>query len=192
MGYRHWTKEEDEIVLQIYYSRKTIKACMHLLPGRSECAIAHRPITLGLPPRRKVSPPYQSWIREAIERELRDTGPLTALQLTKKLGASYGRVRRHLYDGRGTSVHVVGYSRVYERGTASPIWGIGPGEDAPKPPRLSKEELLRRQRVKRAAQSGRINPFAVAAGMVNPTSTGTGRVYSQDMTIHLHDELEEA
>jgi len=190
MGAPKWKPEEDEIVRQIHASDKTAKESAHLLPGRSHFSIMGRFQSLGLPKRGGRGRSHYRWVEEAIIRLLSAGAPLTVLEMAQATGASYHRIRVTMYEGRGTKWHVSGYARVYARGTQSPKWMLGPGEDAPQPAPLSKAETNRRDRERRKLKAGNVNPFLTAAGFVKPKEATPGRVYSQDMTIHLQDEME--
>lgn len=192
MGAPKWKPEEDEIVRQIHASNMTAKEAVYLLPGRSHFSIMGRFQSLGLPRRGGRGRSHYRWVEEAIVKLLSAGAPLTVLEMAQATGASYHRIRIIMYEGRGTKWHIGGYTRVYCRGTQSPKWIIGPGPDAPKPPALTKAETNRRDRERRRLKNGTMNPFLTAAGFVEPKETGIGRVYAQDMTIHLHDEMEAA
>lgn len=192
MGHKHWTKEEEDKLREIYASGRTIKECADMIPTRTLEAIRAHCWHLGFAPRGSLSRSHYRWVERAIVRVLSEGAPLTVLELAKATGASYHRIRITMYEGRGTKWHVAGYTRVYARGTQSPKWAIGPGEDAPKPGTLSTEEYNRRARVRMKMKSGKANPFLTAAGLVQPKQAPAGRVFQQDMTINLHDEMEAA
>lgn len=192
MGARHWTKEEEDTLREIYASNRTIKECANMIPGRTIEAIRAHCCELGFLPRRGAARSHYRWVEQAIVRVLSEGAPLTVIELAQATGASYHRIRITLYEGRGKKWHVAGYTRVYARGTQSPKWAIGAGEDAPKPETISHEEYKRRARERMRIKSGKSNPFLTALGVIQPAAAPSGRVFQQDMTIHLHDELEEA
>lgn len=185
MGAPKWKPEEDEIVRQIHASNMTAKEAVHLLPGRSHFSIMGRFQSLGLPRRGGRGRSHYRWVEEAIVKLLSAGAPLTVLEMAQATGASYHRIRIIMYEGRGTKWHIGGYTRVYCRGTQSPRWVLGPGENAPEPVALSKAETNRRDRERRKLKSGNVNPFLTALGVIQPKIVQTGRVFR-------HDEMEEA
>ena len=192
MGAKHWTKEEEDKLREIYASGRTIKECADMIPGRTIEAMRAHCWDLGFAPRGSASRSHYRWVERAIIRVLSEGAPLTVIELAQATGASYHRIRFTMYEGHGTKWHIAGYTRVYARGSQSPKWTLGAGEDAPKPGTITKEEYNRRARERMKLKSGKINPFLVAAAAVAPKQTTVGRVYRQDMTIRSRDEMEAA
>lgn len=105
-------------------------------------------------------------------------GPMTAGELSKKLGISRQSVcetlRRHAGEW-----HVA--NEIPRQGNYTRLIALGAGENVVVP---------RRGRTRAQRQQDSVNPFLVALGKVAPKETITGRVIKQDMTIHL-DHLDE-
>ena len=181
---KEWTKEETEILRSMWAAAGTIKSNAHLLPNRTLYAIMGRIAELGLPSRGSRSRSSYRWVEESITRALNENGPLNCHQLSALTGASWPRIRQTMRGGHGTKFRIDGWCRLNRTGNHTPVWAIGTGEDAPKPPVQTRQEKNRRERVRNQRSSA--NPFAPALGLIQTPAAGTGRVIH-----HLWDEPEE-
>ena len=183
MGGYAWSDEETAILERIYHGETTLIESAHLLPNRTINAIRNRVCELGMEPRRSKSRSKFRWVETSVIAALREYGPLNCHQLASITTASHDRIRQIFYYGHGTRFHVVDWCRLYEKGSYTPVWAIGAGEDAPKPVRKTRAEKYRRDKIRGKAQRGTLNPFATAAGLVQaPGKIAQGRVFKQDMT----------
>jgi hypothetical protein len=112
--------------------------------------------------------------------ELLKKGPRTAREIADLRGVSLQSTCECLRNHRA-EWHVCG--EIPRQGNYPRLIALGPGEDV---------SIARVGRTKKWRRPPKLNPFLVAQGMVAPKETIKGRVIKQDMTIHLHDELEEA
>lgn len=118
----------------------------------------------------------QPWTRDAIVDLLRlHPDGLTKREIAEELGRSLANIRstiRHDRDNNGSErFRIIGYWRgLKQTGPASPVFGLGPGRDSPRPkpaPDATKESQARyreRNRAvlrlkKRASDNHPINPF---------------------------------
>lgn len=188
-----WTPEEDAILREIW-PNSSVKSQLHRLPKRKWKAVLNRAIVLGLPARAaSVFVSSYSWIDDAAHRELESAAPMNVHQIAKRIGASPGRVGKVLRRDSNDHFRIVDWDRISANGAGAwtPIWSIGSEPDVEQP-RRSNAERMREYRAKRRIAAGQFNPFATALGMVAAPQGTQGRVYKQDMVIHLHDELEAA
>jgi hypothetical protein len=125
-----------------------------------------------------------------IEQELK-RGDATRVQIAKKTRMHSSTAHKYLtikHDAK--QIHIADWSRKSPSAKPSPVWRLGPGEDAPHPGRLTntaKERKYRREDVQRRVQAGEtvrgINPFATAMGIAEVPKGQTGRVYKQSMDV---------
>lgn len=174
-----WTPEEDAHIRRLWPTGERFKAHMDLFEGRSYMAVMNRACDLGLG-KRPNCPRGQSPIAwKLIERQMAK-GPadrrFIAAALTLHPSTVYGQI---LVAHKAGLIHIVKWNRRSSGGKPTPIYVLGPGEDAPMPDPLSNTEACRIYRTRK--QSAR-NPFAVAAGHVVAPAGGVGRVFQQDMT----------
>lgn len=184
-----WTDREIEILKKIYASPRAIKESMHLLPGRSYCAAAAMAIRLGITGKGKPVRGSTSLAFKICVPVLREFGPLTADELALKTGLNAQTIRESMRRNRGRDSRIAGWRRTTPFHWAAK-WGLGAEPDAPRPAAMTKRE--QNQAKAKRDRAARANPFMVAAGKVKPVESVSGRKFKQDMTIHLHDELEEA
>jgi hypothetical protein len=185
MGGPTWSDEEKAILQRIYDGDTTIIESAHLLPRRSLRAIRQRISETGLEPRGGKSRSHFRWVEIAVFEALRQHGPLHCHQIASLIGASSDHVRAYAYKAHGLQqTHISGWCRLYDRGSNTPIWALGHGEDAPKPAKQTRAEKYRKDSVRRKAQRGTLNPFLAAAGLVQAPASAPGRVYKQSMSIN--------
>ncbi|WP_043345042.1 hypothetical protein [Cupriavidus basilensis] len=142
---RKWTEPELDVIRDIWRSGIPVKACMHLLPGRTCGAVKEKARELELPKKsRKYSP---TW--EVLKHLMKDGKPLTALQASKLTGICAEQIRslvsEHVNDG---SAHIVDWVRATRRGHLQAYFLPIPGESKPKPQKLTPREMQQRYRDK--------------------------------------------
>ncbi|WP_143155728.1 MULTISPECIES: hypothetical protein [Burkholderia] len=184
-----WPEREIEILKRIYASPRAIKESMHLLPGRSYVAAAAMAHRLGFPAKGKPLKGSTSVVFKLCVPVILEFGPLTADELAIKTGQNAQTIREAMRRNHGRDSRIGGWKRTTPHHWAVQ-WAIGSDPDVPRPEALTKSEQNRAQAKRKKARKA--NPFLVAAGEVKPVLTGAGREFKQDMTIHLHDELEAA
>ncbi|MEI7296627.1 hypothetical protein WCQ02_31175 [Paraburkholderia tropica] len=173
-----WTEEEDANIRRLWPTGERFKAHMDLFGGRSYFAIMNRAYELGLG-KRPNCPRGQSAIAwTLIEREMAK-GPsdrrFIAAALTLHPSTVYTQIN---IAHKARLIHIVKWNRRSSGGKPTPIYVLGPGEDAPMPDPLTNTEACRIYRTRK--QSAR-NPFAVAAGQVQAPVGSVGRRFVQDM-----------
>jgi hypothetical protein len=105
---------------------------------------------------------------------------LTSREIGKRLGIKY-RAVENLKSLYRDEFRIAGWEPPPGAGKWAPKWGIANGmPDLPKPFASKGQKVGRKM----------VNPFATASGQVSAPAGTKGRVYKQDMVIHLHDELE--
>jgi hypothetical protein len=176
----NWTQEEDDHIRRLWPTNARFKAHMDLFVNRSYMAVMNRACELGLG-KRPNCPRGQSPIAwTLIEREMAK-GPsdrrFVAAALTLHPSTVYEQIG---IAHKAGLIHVVKWNRRSSGGRPTPIYVLGPGEDAPMPAPLTNAEdcRIRRKRNKTAR-----NPFAIAAGLIEPPKAQTGRVFKQDMSV---------
>lgn len=187
-----WTEEDDEILREIYQSNSTIKASLgKRLPRHSYTAAKTRARVLGLAGRKaSCTDKSKSVVKMAMVSLLSKGQPMTSKMIAIQLASSRDWVNKILHAGHGTEFYIAERVRVGVHGVA-PLWLAGDLPDAPPLPRKdmaqSKREYKRRQSLKK----GDFNPW-VKLGVPAQMESIPSRIIKQDMTIHRHDEMEEA
>jgi len=156
---RAWTKEERAILKRIWRSGEQIKIGMRQLPNRSYAAARGEAQRLRICGDRTKRNGY-SWVDAAITVLLADGVRMTIKQLTAATGASPNAVDKALNRRRGTKFRVCDWTRVSRNGDWAGVWGLGVGEDAPRPPRKTPSEVAKTWRARRRIAGGAHNPFA--------------------------------
>lgn len=163
-----WKTVEEQILRDKWSTDETVKSFIHLLsPGRTYQSVIAHAAHLRLGPRpAKVRSKYSAvWdeVRRLLERGFQLT--------TKEICARTGFCERHVGEllqsrmaGEEPEVHVVTWRR---RGRAYgyvEVWALGDGLSAPRPKAVSKDEMNRRRRARRAARKAAVvsGPFSVA------------------------------
>ena len=117
-------------------------------------------------------------------RDLLSVKPRTKTEIAAAFGVSAHCAGEIIAEYHGTKVYIKSYDIGQGKGRAPARWAIGNEPDAPPP-------ISQRRRAKST-----VNPFAVAAGLVDAPKVGqVGRVFAQPMEVeNWRDsrELEEA
>lgn len=81
-----------------------------------------------------------------------ERGPMTRLQIEQAMNHSRSYVSALLNrtHKRLALIHISGWSYTNPTREPAPVYAPFPGDDVPKPPRLTTREVLRRSRVRRA------------------------------------------
>lgn len=174
-----WTTEQDDHIRRLWPTNERFKAHMDLFGDHSYMSIMNRAYELGLG-KRPNCPRGQSAIAwTLIEREMAK-GPsdrhFLAAALTLHPSTVYTQIN---VAHKAGLIHVIKWNRRSSGGKPTPIYVLGPGEDAPMPAPLTNAEDCRIRRIRKKSIR---NPFAVAAGLVIAPKAQTGRVIAQDMT----------
>ncbi|UIY58129.1 helix-turn-helix domain-containing protein [Burkholderia cepacia] len=173
-----WTLPEVRTLREKYESASSIEELHELLPRHTPLSImmyAQTQLRLKRPPHRNRHTPGWDRIKDLLkDRQLTMQQIADALEVSKPSVSECLRLHRadwHIAD------------RIPRRGMHTWIIALGSGEDAPVD--LCAKTLSHYSKA-------RPNPFLVAAGVIEPHQTVSGRVIKHDMAIHGHDELEEA
>ncbi|RKR46288.1 hypothetical protein [Paraburkholderia sp. BL17N1] len=175
--YELWTNAEEATLRKMYEAGVEVRDIAASISRHNEDGVRSRAYHLGLKrPADYVQPHYsENW--ERIEKALRaaDAG-MTADEITAATGIHTSAVYKLLNHRRGRIAYVCDWRPAARKPAA--VWALGALPDATPP-------LTHRQKRKL------VNPFAIAAGLVQPPVGCTGRVYCQTMNAH-DDELEAA
>jgi hypothetical protein len=184
-----WTKQELQMAKAVRDSGKPLKTQLHLFPGRTQYGIEHKMRKLveqdGPKKRETVS-----WVWGAAHSLLETAPGMTAHEIARKLKCSYRQAMQVLYDnhrGDDKCIYISGWEK--HGVNRVPQWTIGTEPDAPKLPVQSREDELRKARLrhrKSRVARGAFNPFAAALGLVAAPKGEPGRVY-----IHLTDSKDD-
>lgn len=188
---KRWSPEELAIAERIKNSDMTVKESAYLLPGRSLLAIKCHvsKVEGGMKKRGKTS-----WVWPAIVRELTDEPNQTIGELAKRIGCCNRQVYDYFLECHGSKLFVSGWNRSgsHYRERLS----LGSEPDVAKPPKQTREERRRLDRMRYLERASKTKPFNVMLMQLGVAkqvslSVGTGRVYQQSMSIK-DDELEAA
>lgn len=192
VDWRAWTDSELKNIDRVIKSGKTIKACMHLFPGRSEVAVKQK---IGYMGKRKPRGHY-SWVWDAIVRELEANPGQTGRMLEAKIGCCHRQVMDRLYEhnrAKKKDVYVSAWVRscinLKSPGPWVQCWSLGNAEDAPKPAAMTDEDKRRRDRNKYRKETKHFDPFASLAGLISIPEGQRGRVFQQSMSIRDDQEI---
>ena len=186
-GFVPWTPEEDEILREIWMAPLTVKAGLHRLPGRSYEGAKQRAKRLGYGAKVASAVGTRSYALRALIAML-DGVSMTAKEIAAATGMDEGNIYDTLMRWRGVEFRISAWERV-DRHHFARKWTLGAEEDAPKPAPREMKELHKNYRERKRIAKGIFNPFAAAAGMIEPPKAPSGRVFKQSMEIR---ELEEA
>jgi len=190
-----WTQEQDDSLRWIWTSAERVKENTHLFGNHSYGAIIQRASYLGLG-KRAIAVRQSSVLWECMKRELKERS-WNRFDLADCLGAHPKTVYLLLVRAcKSNLAYICKWDRRPETNRFVPIYALGNKPDVPKPPLPTHTEKsrLQRKRIRNikivACKPIRgVNPFAVAIGLVKPSSIGSGRVYRQSMSIR-EDEME--
>ncbi|QTO46350.1 SANT/Myb-like DNA-binding domain-containing protein [Burkholderia latens] len=187
----HWTDEQDNLLRDAYSQGVRLKLIAQKMPSRSLPAIKARCQRLGLVGQfQGKSGSDFSWVRESLLSVLRQGQILTIAKLALHVGCSQSGIKHQLKVLHGKQIHVGDWEHTGQRYV--PCFKYGVGDDVPRPGPRSNAENCQRYRTKNRIKEKKYDPFAALIGNVQIPSSETGRVFKQDMVIHLNDELEEA
>lgn len=181
-----WSSEDDARVVELWETDRPTKSALPEFPGRTVDAIRRRASVLGLPDKRTAPRSFPNKARDYLK-----TGRhATVLEITHEMSSCDQRIRDALRTMvRSGEVHVVSYDGPHR----AAIYAYGPGENAPKPEKISKKEAKRNWARKKAALNV-IKPtlplrnwfdLALFGGyprLVTPTIQ-SGRIYVQSMDV---------
>ncbi|MFY4709936.1 hypothetical protein [Burkholderia glumae] len=192
--YRPWSDEEDTKLAQIWETDETIKHGMHLLPGRTYNAARIRAKYIKLGIKKSSRAGSRSVILSLAVGALKKHGPMTINETATVLSVDRKSLQDVLRKARGidvgVDVHICDWRKV-DANHYSMVFAAGPGVNTKKPDPKTGNQSWKEYKRKKAIESGKYNPFAVAAGLVEAPKLPKGRVYKQDMTIYSND-VEEA
>lgn len=167
-GWNAWTPEERDRLREIYQSDESIKVGLRrLLPHRSYGAAKGEAQRMGLMgTKKRVGSKGRSWVLRAIEMKLADDKQMTIPELVIATGASVSAIFQALNAVRGKRVHVGRWTRRSTVGDWMAVWELGPGPDAPRPPRKSAAASARDWKARKRLRAGIFDPFATLAQQV--------------------------
>lgn len=186
-----WSPEEDAILTEIYSNQQPAKHQMHRLPGRTYPAAKIRARRLGLEFKAPPNDGSLSWIKAAILKELERGIPMSDATLSVRIGASRAGMKPVIRRAHGVELKIADWERAGPH-SWRPMWTLGNGPDAPKPLKKSAAQACRDCREKKRREAGRYDPFASLFGAMPTIINSAGRVYKQDMKVHVRDEMETA
>ncbi|WP_042886335.1 hypothetical protein [Cupriavidus necator] len=138
-----WTPEEDALLRKHWGNKESTKRLATRFPGRSAAAVLkHGYVALGLGPRNCGRESF-SPVWEGVKGLLVGGKMMTSKELAKALKVTPHAVQECMRDRHGKEVHVGGYIKVAAHSPRVNRWKLGPGPDAPQPPRKTKKEVNR-------------------------------------------------
>ncbi|CAE6838837.1 hypothetical protein [Paraburkholderia nemoris] len=167
--YESWTNAEETTLRRLYEAGVEVRDIVSAIPRHNEDGVRSRAYYLELRrPADYVRPHYsENW--ERIEKAMLAAGEgMTADQITAATGIHTSAVYKLLNHRRGRIAYVCDWLPRVKKPAA--IWALGALPDVPAPPTY-------RQKRKQA------NPFAIAAGLVQPPVGFSGRVFAQPMDV---------
>jgi hypothetical protein len=181
-----WTDEQNELLRHLWPTGESLKPYLAQFgdrPYNTVISHAHKVLGLGSRPKSARGVPGYAW--EMIKAELKKSAG-TAPELIQRTGLTTAPVCaliKKANPGPKGEIHIIDWrKRVPTGGAPVAIYAIGPGKNAPKPEPYTTSEKWQRKVRRRKAKA---DPFAAAAGLVQPPSMPTGRVYH-----HLWDDHE--
>lgn len=196
LGHRiAWTPEQDALLRDIWANGGPIKLHAHQFPSHTVGAIVGHAYLMGLGKRpdrnRGMEPIGWKLMKQELKNADRACQEIAALTKVHKSGISKHMAAHH----KAGDVHICGWKRLKASGKYVPVYRLGAGADAPKPPPLTNIVKNRKYRDARrikdllAGEPVDYNPFAIAAGAITAPPAATGRVYRQSMSIREDDEV---
>jgi hypothetical protein len=167
--YETWTTAEESTLRRLYEAGVEVRDIVAAIPRHNEDGVRSRAYYLELQrPADYVVPHYsENW--ERIERAMRAAGEgVTAEKITALTGIHTSAVYKLLNHRRGRVAYVCDWLPTSRKPAA--VWALGAQPDVPAP-------LTQKQKRKS------VNFFATAAGLVQPPSGLSGRVFAQPMDI---------
>lgn len=168
---RPWLKREHDEVCRRYMAGERVRDIAAAL-GRSERSVRavierekvrrQKGCTPKPAPRANAAWPR---VKAALEQR-----PMSRAEIIEATGLGKGHALRALTEHHGHDVHICRWVRSARRPVA--IFALGPGRDALKPAPITEAKRVRR-----------VNPFAVAAGLVAAPQGHRGRVFAQPMDV---------
>lgn len=144
---RTWSDEEIERIKSIWNSPVKVENFGEHFPGRlAQSVYSYGRKMLKLGPRR-IPQDFDAFLSWKKIEALLATGPKTARQISTCTGMRADKILEMLRRRRGRICHVGEYTSP-GKGGRQMIWVLGPGEDAPRPPTISRTEISRRYREK--------------------------------------------
>jgi hypothetical protein len=168
-----WLPEEDAALKSIWHSGERIKNHIHLFGDHSYAAIITHAHDIGLG-KRQNCPRGQAPIAEKLMLRELGKGPVNRFKLADILQLDPSTTHKRLIAlHRAGKVSISGWERRSAYSAMVPIYRVGKGEDAPKPPKRSNAENERRRRARRKehrVMSGEtvktVNPFNTAMNQI--------------------------
>lgn len=166
----HWTTTEYRILREAFKSDANVspRELRSMLHRHTEKSIAQKWVELGLGRPDGAIRHKPGW---AAITKLLESGPQSRQEIADALGCTRANVQQIMAPMRA-HWHIAGYRPSGHYAVMTPLIGLGAKQNAAYP---------------KISKSGAINPFLVAAGMVEVRATITGRVIK-----HLYDDDLEA
>ena len=161
MGARKWTKEEEDLLREVWFQRGSLKVHAKRFVGRNSNALhRHGRSTLGLPLRMDLATDRYSIVREQVAEAFENGFIGTVQDLVVEIGQCEREVLRRVREGHGTKYHISDWVRSKAFSDWTAIYSLGAKPDAPKPATQTNQEKRKRHNNKRKVKSGKFNPFA--------------------------------
>lgn len=165
---QRWTTEQDEALRKIWPTGERLKLNMHRFGDHSYAAVITRAYQLGLGKREKCFRGQSPIAWTLIQRVLK-TGPADRFRVAELTSldpaTTHKQLRKANLDG---IVHIGSWARRHGSGKMVPVYSLGKGIDAAKPPRQTDAEKGRRLRARN--RQSKVVSGAITRG-VNPFST---------------------
>lgn len=166
MGARKWTKEEEDLLREVWFQRGSLKVHAKKLGNRSNNAINLHGRSIGLPVRDELSFDRYSLIREQVSEAFEKgfTGTVDALAV--EIGSCRREVLRRVREGHGTKYRISDWLRSKTFSNWIAVYTLGTEPDIPRPKAQTNQEKKKRYNEKRKIKAGKVNPFAALVSHV--------------------------
>ncbi|MGX6999886.1 hypothetical protein [Caballeronia sp. KNU42] len=190
LGHRiAWTPEQDALLRDIWVNGGPIKLHAHQFPSHTVGAIVGHAYLMGLGKRPNRRRGIESVCWKLMRQELKNADR-ACIELAELVNLNRSGVSKHMAARHeAKEVHICKWKRLKASGKHVPVYRLGAGVDAPKPPPMSNAIKNRKYRDARRVRDLLLgepvdyNPFAIAAGAITAPSAATGRIYRQSMSM---------
>ena len=134
-----WTEADKQVVRDIFASEKSVKELAHLLPSCTHDRIYRKGIRMGLVKRAPVT------VQTRVHDLMSDGGPRTIAAVMEATGAQKSLIGEILNKLVKTgAIHISGYAG----SRTAPVYKLGAGENADRPPAKTQAEYRAEYRAK--------------------------------------------
>lgn len=160
MGARKWTKEEEDLLREVWQQRGSLKVHAKRFVNRNSNALHSHGRSIGLPPRMALATDRYSLVREMVAHEFENGFIGTVQDLSVRIGQCEREVLRRVTEMHGAKCRICHWVRRKAFSDWTAVYALGTEPDAQRPATQTHREKCKRYNEKRRAKAGKINPFA--------------------------------